>query len=443
MGLPVDGIPVRHVLRSVRPPGRASPRPPRGRPCTSVIPGLTQARPSHTGVEKLYPVTVSNLPFGSGVCQHQRSKAHLPTSAPLRASHQGWYPAGYPRAPGGGAGNAALGFPLPFGRRRSLLGHPVPARGFRSPHGRPTRQRLDPGGVSTFRTSESRPDWAPSLPRGPAVLTRPVRSLRPPLAPSPRGQALSPRARIPSPGAVHYEASSRVHSRSPARPSPSPVGPWMEQGPLGLLSGLRTPAGRTCTAHARAGDGHQALARSYTPGILTGPPSASSLKMCDLVSHDRPGHDPLPHRRLASSPGPGSPPPPASPARGTASPQKGQGDAYLKGYCTQAATGAARTDTFLGERLRRLSRRLGRNKAEMRRRPLHPDHHLAPARRPRRQVHRPRPRLARSARPTATARSAAHLRQLQALGLDVTITHSRLKTKTALTRPVSLSATGR
>jgi transposase len=45
-------------------------------------------------------------------------------------------------------------------------------------------------------------------------------------------------------------------------------------------------------------------------------------------------------------------------------PKKGQGDAYLKGYCTQAANGAARTDTFLGERVRRLSRRLGGNKAK-------------------------------------------------------------------------------
>jgi len=44
-------------------------------------------------------------------------------------------------------------------------------------------------------------------------------------------------------------------------------------------------------------------------------------------------------------------------------PKKGQGDAYLKGYCTQAATGAARTDTFLGERLRRLSRKLGGTRA--------------------------------------------------------------------------------
>jgi transposase len=48
----------------------------------------------------------------------------------------------------------------------------------------------------------------------------------------------------------------------------------------------------------------------------------------------------------------------------TRKPQKGQGDDYLKGYCTQAANGAARTDSFLGERLRRLSRRLGGNKAK-------------------------------------------------------------------------------
>ena len=102
-------------------------------------------------------------------------------------------------------------------------------------------------------------------------------------------------------------------------------------------------------------------------------------------------------------------------------PKKGQGDAYLKGYCTQAANGAARTGTFLGERLRRLSRRIGGNRAkcavarsilvivwhlladpEARFTDLGPDWHE-------RKTDRDR-------------KIRAHLRQLQALGLDVTIT---------------------
>jgi hypothetical protein len=47
-------------------------------------------------------------------------------------------------------------------------GHPVPARDFRLPHGRPTGHHScpDPDGVSTFHTSEIRPGWVPSLPRG-------------------------------------------------------------------------------------------------------------------------------------------------------------------------------------------------------------------------------------------------------------------------------------
>jgi transposase len=102
-------------------------------------------------------------------------------------------------------------------------------------------------------------------------------------------------------------------------------------------------------------------------------------------------------------------------------PAKGQGDAYLKGYCTQAANGTARTDTFLGARLRRLSKRLGGNRAkcavarsilviiwhllsnpEARFADLGPDWHE-------RKTDRDR-------------KIRAHLRQLQALGLEVTIT---------------------
>ena len=167
-----------------------------------------------------------------------------------------------------------------------FLGILFPPAGFRPPHGRPTRQRLDPGGVSTLRTSESRPDWVPSLPRGPAVLTRPVRSLRPPLAPSSRGQALSPRHAFHLPELSitrRHQGFTRVH--------PPGLPPRLltldGTGPLGLAPRASHPGRQACTAHARAGDGHQALARSYTPGISTGPPSANSLTMCDLVSHDR------------------------------------------------------------------------------------------------------------------------------------------------------------
>jgi transposase len=44
-------------------------------------------------------------------------------------------------------------------------------------------------------------------------------------------------------------------------------------------------------------------------------------------------------------------------------PSTGQGDVCLKTYCAQAANGTGNTGTFLGERLRRLTRRLGGTKA--------------------------------------------------------------------------------
>jgi transposase len=102
-------------------------------------------------------------------------------------------------------------------------------------------------------------------------------------------------------------------------------------------------------------------------------------------------------------------------------PGKGQGDAYLKGYATQAATGAAATDTFLGERLRRLSRRLGGNRARcaVGRSVLVIIWHL---------LADPSARFTdlgagwHDARADRDRKIRAHLRQLQALGLDVTIT---------------------
>ena len=45
--------------------------------------------------------------------------------------------------------------------------------------------------------------------------------------------------------------------------------------------------------------------------------------------------------------------------------KKGQGNGYLRGALGQAATGAARTATFLGERHARIARRRGKAKAQV------------------------------------------------------------------------------
>jgi transposase len=45
--------------------------------------------------------------------------------------------------------------------------------------------------------------------------------------------------------------------------------------------------------------------------------------------------------------------------------KKGQGDTWLRGALGQAATGAARTDTFLGERYHRIARRRGKARAQV------------------------------------------------------------------------------
>jgi transposase len=105
----------------------------------------------------------------------------------------------------------------------------------------------------------------------------------------------------------------------------------------------------------------------------------------------------------------------------TRKPKKGQGDSYLRGLCTQAANGTARTDTFLGERLRRITRRRGGARARVavarsiltiiwhllkdpaaRFADLGPDHHARKTSRDK-KIH-------------------GHIRQLEALGLEVTVT---------------------
>ena len=114
--------------------------------------------------------------------------------------------------------------------------------------------------------------------------------------------------------------------------------------------------------------------------------------------------------------------------------KKGQGDSYLRGLRTQAANGTSRTDTFLGERLRRLAKRRGGARArvavarfiliiiwhlladpEARFPDLGPDWH---------------------ARKTdKDKKTRSHLRQIRALGWDVALTPEPPDRHPALTRP--------
>jgi transposase len=101
--------------------------------------------------------------------------------------------------------------------------------------------------------------------------------------------------------------------------------------------------------------------------------------------------------------------------------KKGQGNAYLRGALGQAAIGAAGTDTFLGERFNRIARRRGKAKAQVAvaRSILVIIWHL---------LSDPEARFTDlgygyyQARLDTDRKLKNHIRQIQALGFDVTIT---------------------
>jgi len=160
------------------------------------------------------------------MCFRIASQLTCPRQRPFRdPGTRARYPASYPATATWRSSHDRCGFLSAFAHRRSLLGHPVPAR--RIPPfltvGLPGRQ-TDPDsvGVSAFRTCEKRPGWVPSLLRGggvvPAIVTSMTGACRFSTA-SPL-----PRWSIPSAGAG-ITKHTKIHSRSPVRSSPRPPSP--------------------------------------------------------------------------------------------------------------------------------------------------------------------------------------------------------------------------
>ena len=169
-------------------------------------------------------------------------------------------------------GKDGAGFLLPFGRRPSLLGHPVPPAGFRPSYDRPTAPAngADPSGVSMFRTRETRLGPGALFTPGTAVPSRPV-NLPDRRTPPSSGRSLFTPVQHSAPGCNRDEASSRVHWRSPLPAFPSPVIPGTVRGPSGFS--LSSAPGRAGPSHARQGGNEpQAL-----PGV-TSPASADLLR---------------------------------------------------------------------------------------------------------------------------------------------------------------------
>jgi hypothetical protein len=239
-------------------------------------------------VASAWPVMCPTCPSVPATACQGSSPAHLPTSAPFRVPARVRYPVSYPPAPGWRSQTTANGFLSPFGHRHSLLGHPLPAREFRSPHGRPTkrsrrRDRPDPVGVPAFRTHKTRPGWVPSLSRdqwcSPGRLSFPGRHCRLPKRPvlNPAGTSHPREARL-------HKTSPRVHVLHPSG-LPLTGGPWMDRRPLGFTLGFgprghpRRPPGR-----GQALSTGSELHLRHQPNLQ----SIRSLAQCDLASHKTP-----------------------------------------------------------------------------------------------------------------------------------------------------------
>jgi hypothetical protein len=152
----------------------------------------------------------SNLPSALAPQAARRQRLTCPRQPAFAARYRGL-------VSGQLSGNGRLeqrswrpGFLLPFGRRPSLFGHPVPATEFGSPYGRFTGARApDLDEFSVFRTREMRLGKGVLYTSGTAVPTRP-RMLHDRRLPHHSGPSLISPVLYPGPGSHADEASSRI-----------------------------------------------------------------------------------------------------------------------------------------------------------------------------------------------------------------------------------------
>src|SRR5262249_60402249 len=115
-------------------------------PCVRLTGPLANRAPLHHALVSVHRHRLLTCPSVPAVTICSSSTAHLPTSARFRAQAPGPVSSQLDSTPGGRTGHDDAGFLLPFGRRRSLLGHPVPP-GASAPLaiGLPRRKRRGPG----------------------------------------------------------------------------------------------------------------------------------------------------------------------------------------------------------------------------------------------------------------------------------------------------------
>ena len=220
---------------------------------------------------------VSNLPLGSGVLGFFSPQAHLArvsalsgrASSPIRpVIRDRWR-----EEPASGPG-----FLLPFGHRHSLPG-PSCARWGTGPSSRSAyRQasRRTPSGLSCSACDRCGRGGRPLNPGDDGALPA-SRSPGRHLPPS-SGRPLFSRLLPPTGGSANDEASSRIHLRSPVRPSPA-CGPRVEREPLGLSPGF-APCGYPQRTPGRG--------RSLRTGPGTTSPTSADLPSTSATRHMRP-----------------------------------------------------------------------------------------------------------------------------------------------------------